>query len=498
MDNNNNIKIKLNFIIFIDIQPYLLYNESFKRILEISLLNKSIFKSTQQIITHQQQLIKFYPFINSIFKYININNYEELNYIHNIPDSDKIKSKEENDKEIEKDKEREIIKKEKEEEEEDKENIEDLLLKKCNIEINNYNRYKFKLIQYKEIEILYCKSKSRIFKKIKEILLENFNSKKLKHVTFVNRIIANSYLKNPTCNGFFKFNKLYLYWDREDFPFSFPKENQDSNDLNVQETFEYSFDYLNRYKPKDIKIGTTGGDMKLNIKNLKNILNCKSIEKIKFSSIKSLYVRFSNDNDKSIGELFNDCEISNNSKLKELILLKNFYYDKQKKDPTLLLKSLIGNKTLTILGLQVFKLWNENEDWIKCSDLPRIIKYTKDDDIMKFSSTLSTLILIPTITTLHCEFHSLIPFLQHCNENSNINTLFITKGPIWGMKGRFPNGNYFNDYEIQFISNFFKKNQSLKVIGLKNKDYSNQLLGIINNNNINSKIIIKFIEKKKQ
>ncbi|KAM9973567.1 hypothetical protein ACTFIW_010669 [Dictyostelium discoideum] len=447
-NNNNNIKIKLNYIIFIDIQPYLLYNETFKRILEISLLNKSIFKSTQQIITHQQQLIKFFPSINSIFKYININNYEELNYIYNIPDNDKIKSKEENDKEIENDKERKILKKEEEEEEEEyKENVEYSVLKKCNIEINNYNGYKFKLIQYKEIENLYCKSKSRIFKKIKEILLENFDNKKLKHVTIVNRVRANSYLKNPTCNGFFKFNKLYLYWDREDFPFSFPRENENSNDLNLQETFEYSFDYLNRYKPKDIKIGTTGGNMKLNIKYLKNILNCKSIEKIKFgfhntpnlffkqiitsSSIKSLYVRFSNDNDKSIGELFKDCEFSNNLKLKKLILLRNMYYDKQKKDPTLLLKSLIGNKTLTILGLQIFKLWNENEDWIKSSDLPRIIKYTKDHDIMKFSSTLSTLILLPTITTLHCEFHSLIPFLQHCNENSNINRLLITKGPIW-------------------------------------------------------------------
>ncbi|KAK5581979.1 hypothetical protein RB653_003560 [Dictyostelium firmibasis] len=503
--DTDNINSTLNYLTYIDIQPYLLYDESFKRILELSLLSKSIFKSTQQIITHQQQLIKFFPSINTIFNYIKVTDYKnERDFIH----EDLIQSKEESD---------EIDEKyEKTEENEENKDIEPVL-KKRNIESNDSNgsdddnKYEYKLIQYKDIKNLYCNGGKRFNKKTKEILLEKFGNK-LKHVILTNRIFADSYQKNPTCDGFFKFNKLRLFWDRESFPFSYPDENEDE-DTDLEETFEYSFNFLKRYKPKDIKIETTYSDMELQIKSLEKILKCKSIEKIKFGyhdtpslffkqiitckpppSIKSLKVRLvvgdeddddnddnnneeadSEKNDKMVGKLFQDCEFPNNTTLKELILLDTINFT-IRKNPSYLLESLIGNKTLTTLGLTEFELWGENSTV----------------EIKEFSSRLSPLLKIPTITTLHCQLGSLITFLQHCNENPMIKTLMITKG---FNNRRSDSQSYYDDYKIQFISNFFKENKSLEKLVIKEK-YFKQLLEIFNNSG--SKIIIKFMKKKKK
>ncbi|EAL60791.1 hypothetical protein DDB_G0293334 [Dictyostelium discoideum AX4] len=510
MNKNNNIEIKLNYIVFIDIQPYLLYNETFKRILEISLLNKSIFKSTQQIITHQQQLIKFYPSINSIFKYINcfadINfNYDE-NEFEDSENEDNCKENHYNNVNV------------------DGQNNDD--------DDDNEN-YKYKLIQYKDIENLYCKSKDEnCLCGIKKFLIENLGSNnKLKHVTLVNGIFAKSLALDPSCNGFFKFNKLILNWDRKEFPWSIPYENEDYANIKLESDFEYSFDYLNRYKPKEIKINTVKGKMKLHITKLNNILKCDSIEKIQFTQhdtpssflqhivsyksivppppspplIKSLTIRLCiNDtvywedfkNNKNycsseiVGKIFKDCQFQSNTTLKELILLETLKYSEIKKNPTYLLESLIGNKSLTTLGLQVFKLWDECFEW-KSRELliPRELKHSLDE-VSKYSKTLSPLLKIPTITTLHCDFNSLLSFLQHCNENSNIKTLIVTKGPYEDKTNSNRYSPTLTNDELEFISNFFKQNKSLQVFGLR-KIYFDQLLTIFNNSF--SKLIIKFI-----
>ncbi|KAM9973566.1 hypothetical protein ACTFIW_010668 [Dictyostelium discoideum] len=517
---NNNIEIKLNYIVFIDIQPYLLYNETFKRILEISLLNKSIFKSTQQIITHQQQLIKFYPSINSILKYINGSFLADINF----------KNYDENEFE------------DSENEFEDSENEDNC---KENHYYNNgedgknndndNENYKFKLIQYKDIENLYCKSKDKhSLYGIKKYLIENLGcNNKLKHVTLVNGILAKSLSLDPSCNGFFKFNKLNLSWDRSEFPWSIPYENEDFANIKLESDFEYSFDYLNRYKPKEIKINTVKGKMKLHITKLNNILKCDSIEKIQFTQhdtpssffqhivsyksispsplppppplIKSLTIRlcihdtdywddFNNKNycsSEIVGKIFKDCQFQSNTTLKELILLETLKYSDIKKNPTYLLESLIGNKSLTTLGLQVFKLWDECVEWKSSRELliPRELKHSLDE-VSKYSKTLSPLLRIPTITTLHCDFNSLLSFLQHCNENSNIKTLIVTKGPYEDKINSNRYSPTLTNDELEFISNFFKQNKSLQIFGIR-KIYFDQLLTIFNNSF--SKLIIKFI-----
>ncbi|KAM9990437.1 hypothetical protein ACTFIY_006475 [Dictyostelium cf. discoideum] len=512
---NNNIEIKLNYIVFIDIQPYLFYNESFKRIFEISLLNKSIFKSTQHIITYQQQLIKFYPCINSIFKYINSSCLADININYD------------------------------ENEFEDNENEDNGKQKDYNYGQNdggddedddNDENYKYKLIQFKDIENLYCKSKDKnSLYGIKKYLIEILGSNnKLKHVTLVNGILAKSLQLDPSCNGFFKFNKLVLNWDRREFPWSIPYENEDYSNIKLESDFEYSFDYLNRYKPKEIKINTVNGKMGLHITKLNNILKCDSIEKIQFTHhdtpssylehivsykpisplpplIKSLTIRlcihdtdywkdFKNKNycsskldnieNEIVGKIFKDCQFQSNTTLKELILLETLKYSEIKKNPTYLLESLIGNKSLTTLGLQVFKLWDQCVEW-KSRELliPRELKPSLDE-VSKYSKTLSPLLKIPTITTLHCDFNSLLSFLQHCNENSNIKTLMVTKGPYEDKINSIRYSPTLSNDELEFISNFFKQNKSLQIFGIK-KIYFDQLLKIFNNSC--SKLIIKFI-----
>ncbi|KAK5581926.1 hypothetical protein RB653_003506 [Dictyostelium firmibasis] len=444
-------------------------------ILELSLINKSIFKSTQQIITYQQKSIKFFPYITNIFEYIGCENLD-------FKEDDKIKSKEEND---------ETKEKEEGEQEDNKEPV----LKKRNIESNSADeekRYKFKLIQYKDIKNLYCrfsKKEDIYFKSTKEILIKKFGKNKLKHVTLVNRVMADTYIKNPTCGVYFIFNKLELYGDRCELPFSYPNEFREEDDGededgedDGEEKFKYSFDFLNRYKPKYIKIQTTCDDMDLHIKTLGNILNCASIKKIGFGFFHLTYEPFF--------KQVITCNSPQKSSIKSLKVRlfsdDPVYRSSFDIDLSSLLHSLIGNKTLITLGLNIFI---PGSGFIRSPISLKFERSKSNDDIIKFSTILSTLLKVPTISILHCQFYSLVPFLQHCDENPMIKTLMVTKGTkSWGRNGE----SYYDNDEIQFISNFFK-NKSLEKLVIKEK-YFNQILDIFNNSGC--KIIIQFFTKK--
>ncbi|KAK5575083.1 hypothetical protein RB653_010339 [Dictyostelium firmibasis] len=533
--DSNNIDIKLNNLVFIDLLVYLLYDVSFKRILEISLLSKSIFKSVQQTISHQQLSIKFFPNIDHLIVFMNNDIYNDLNSSNKEP----------------------VLK---------KRNIQSpprtpKYYSARNIRGEVNNRYKYKIIQYKDIENLYCTYKREFtnsginhFKMIKQHLKtitngdscssissgndsdsnndsgssDNYRNK-LKHVIFVNRVWADTYNMNPTCNGFFKFNKIRLYWNDATFPCSSTGEYYDYDFRENNILFEYSFEFLKRYNPKNIDITTTSETKDYNtldLQKINNIFNCETIKKIKFkhhetpssfflqsikssssssSVIKSLHLRFPNfvqeineyinedsvdlikkllnldhygehdsallGKEELVGEFLKECNISNNTTLMELIILKPVNYDYFiLNDSTFLLESLIGNKTLTTLGLSAFVIRKEIKNYNFSPSLKQT-KLIRKPIVESSSKTLSPLIEIPTITTLHCEFHSIITFLQHCNDNSNIKHLIVTSDEyLYNNKyylEEFKEDSVFNDDEIQYISNFLKQNKSLQYLEIK-------------------------------
>ncbi|EGC28746.1 hypothetical protein DICPUDRAFT_85174 [Dictyostelium purpureum] len=384
------INLKLNSLIFNEILPYLSYNNNYKRILELSLISKQSFQIIQNLLTHKF-IIKLDP--------------------NNLINSMK-KSKEN-------------------------------------------NKYELFLIKYKELESIHfdhCNIYSKkIFKKIKSELLEQ--CEQLKKVIFKNANV-DTLDETPTCDNFYEFRVLDLFWNTEQPPFSDDPEHQLAA-CGEFYTFNYSFEFLSRYPNlKKISISTSNNYINMHLEDLDGILrNCYStVEAIKFDShntphdfvgkvinskspaIKSFTVRLGNRNtSKLVANLFRKSEISTNNTLKVLKL--RHYLDSAtsylNQEPTEFLKTLIGNQTLEKLGLELFKVSN--------------------------SEKLSPLIQVPNITTLICNFESFETFLLHCNENHNITTLKI------GWDTRY--NPFLHDFDdnnvlVNAFSNFIKNNKS--------------------------------------
>ncbi|EGC40271.1 hypothetical protein DICPUDRAFT_74212 [Dictyostelium purpureum] len=437
------INTKLNSLIFNEILPYLSYKNSYRRILELSLISKQSFQIIQNLITHKH-----------------IINFDPKNLIRSIKKSKK------------------------------------------------NNNYELFLIRYKEMESFHNIWKSystKHLKKIKNKLLEQCEH--LKKVIF-NNVNVHFMEKNPTCDEFYEFKGVHLYWDKGEVPCS----NTDELDLVEDEEdyyeFEFSFEFLSRYPGvKKISISTrarTHVDMDLNLEKLDGILRncCTKVETIKFDqyhhtphnfvekvinskspAIKSFTARLGDheDTSKLVAKLFRKSEISKNKILKVLKLrhCMDGGLSPLNEEPTEFLKTLIGNQTLESLGLELF--------------------------IVSSSEKLSPLIQVPNITTLICSFDSFEAFLLHCNENHNITTLRVG----WDT-------HYIQDFDdnmgeakiflVNALSNFFKNNKSSlrsiifpksssEILEPINKEIFELINKERNNNNNNIKnIIFKFLD----
>ncbi|KAN0018861.1 hypothetical protein ACTFIU_008794 [Dictyostelium citrinum] len=149
-------------------------------ILEISLLNKFVFLCVQQILTYNQQLIKFFPTIQRLIVYINPNHYDSKESLQ--------KHQEQHQKQQ---------------------------------QYNSVGEYKFKLIQYKEIENLYTrfiqkknknKNNNNIVKTLENEsqIIKRYFGDNLKHITHTNRVDIEVIELVSKYANFYKFNKLQI------------------------------------------------------------------------------------------------------------------------------------------------------------------------------------------------------------------------------------------------------------------------------------------------
>ncbi|EGC30542.1 hypothetical protein DICPUDRAFT_83543 [Dictyostelium purpureum] len=403
------INLKLNSLVFNEVLPYLSYNNKYKRILELSLISKQSFQIIQNLLTHKH-IIKIEPNI----------------LINSIKKS--------------------------------KEN-------------NNYELF---LIKYKELESIHfnhCNIYStKRLKKIKSELLEQ--CKQLKKVIF-DYVSVDTMDGNPTCDNFYEYRVLILFWNIQRPPFS----NETEYPLDPE--YRYSFEFLSRY-PNSKKILITTVDNPMHLEYLDGILLncCSTVEAITFDlnntphnfvgkvinskspAIKSFTVRLADDTSKFVANLFRESEISKNNILKVLKLkLRNcldFATSYPHQEPTEFLKTLIGNQTLETLGLELFKVSN--------------------------SEKLSPLIQVPNIKSLICKFNSIEAFLLHCNENPNITTLKA------GWFNPYKGSNDINVL-VNALLNFFKNNKSSLHSIILPRLPDNNLKELINNmeRNINIK-----------
>ncbi|EGC32121.1 hypothetical protein DICPUDRAFT_98986 [Dictyostelium purpureum] len=446
----SNNEINFNLLAFKEILVYLSYDCSFNRLLELSLISKQSFTTIKYLITHQQNLIKFYPEIKVLNKYINNDNNSNIN--------------------------------------------------------NN------KLIDFKEMEELKLKTKkgsynNKEFNKLKSNLIEKCG-KNLKKVQIIDYINYDPYYENPTEDGFYQFNKLNLDWNRDEGPNSYESEFDEDDDDAEIDSFEFSFEFLSRYPNiKKLSMTTMTSDMDLHIYKLAGILknSSKTLETINFQFhntapsfviqalesrspvIKSLSVRLGTflyklygettkennkikDTSKMVSQLFKKANISANTTLMKLKLRKNVDTHKSpnNKDPSEFLSNLIGNTKLKKLGLELFEL-NGADDY----------------------KLLSPLIQIPNISSLYCNPESIESFLQHCNENENIKTLTIFKD----FNSKFKMDTQKEKTLLSCFSNFFNQNRSLhNLVVVHNELFSNDqlLLDVLNSSKNNNNLIIKF------
>ncbi|KAM9963669.1 hypothetical protein ACTFIW_006907 [Dictyostelium discoideum] len=498
---NNNIK--LNELIFNEIEPLLIYKCSFQRILELSLLSKSIFKKIQYQITNQQKEIKFKPEIN-----------EFLNYIYNFKKNDINKFNSYN---------KPIINNE-------------LISTILNNNNNNNNNYKFKLIQFKEIENLNCINNNGSYqaKQNNENIKTNLKRicKNLKTVYYSNYFPIDTLDEDPTIDNFFNFEKVELYWDCDESPpESFIDECDNQDDY---QSFNYSFEFLKRYKSiKKISIRTVDNESNLHLKNLNNIFkhinNINQLNKIQFNyqntsynflineklnnikNLNSFSIRLGNfglniineeneeneenedleilneiinnnceNTSKLIEIIFKNIKLLKNNKLRKLIINKchsddNEFNSPNSNNPSEFLKLLLNDnysiENLRILGLAVYDL-------------------TNDDDFKLLSELINK---NNNINQLITNIQSFEQFLKHCNENKNIEILKIS------LDKYSDNLELLNNINWENILNLINNNKSLKSIYLYNNDQFNENLQLLNNlnslknNNKNNNLSIKIL-----
>ncbi|EGC36176.1 hypothetical protein DICPUDRAFT_78156 [Dictyostelium purpureum] len=413
-NNNGDDKIKLNPLIFNEILPLIIINQSFTRLIELSLISKSAFTSIQYYLTYKQDSINYYTDSKSILKYITKNQFGSFN-------------------------------------------------KK---ETSNINNYKYRLIQYKDVENLFITKITTDFDELKPMLIGLCGCDKLKKVTVIddyNQITSYRNLDDYDVS-FFQFDKLYLYWDYHQ---SIPESYE--NEVDYQEAsvtglsyIKFSFDFLKPYKPKKLKITTADISTDfLNIAYLNNILIKASarlesvdfqyhdtppsffIQAIQTPTIKSLSVRFSSlynsiiDDELDVNSpielhkksLIIKSDLKNNKTLKKLKFKHSIYpHYSTNSNPSELLNDLLGNIALNKLGLEWFTLTQPNSHQL-----------------------LSPLLKLPNITTLYCNSSSAEQFLSHCLENPNIQTLNVINDDFANTMGTE------NIYQI-----FLKKNKTLK------------------------------------
>ncbi|KAM9963959.1 hypothetical protein ACTFIW_005600 [Dictyostelium discoideum] len=238
----------LNGLIFKEIAIYLAHNGDFKSLIEYSLLSKASFKRFQNILSsHYLNRYNFKLTLNQFLEYINNNNNneeeEESSYKYKLIQY----------KEIERIK----VLKLKEKEDEDCNN-EISITTTTNTNTNTItidNKIKFNKLTNQEI---------------KDILLKY--CKQLKKVTILESVEQVSNINyDYSCNGFFKVKRLRMFWGHRN-PYSIDEDYYEN---------EYSFNYLTMYKPRKVYIGDN-----IHFSNylgkLNKILNCKSIKSIKF------------------------------------------------------------------------------------------------------------------------------------------------------------------------------------------------------------------------
>ncbi|EGC38700.1 hypothetical protein DICPUDRAFT_75731 [Dictyostelium purpureum] len=490
-------EVKLNPYIFNDIIPYIIYNEiSFNKILDLSLLSKSTFKSFQtKIILNKKLPLSLFEFI----KYLKIDNKNNNN--NNNDDNNNISNT--------------------------------YNIKDCNI-------YNLKLIQYKELETIKISSLQENKKEIDCILginTKNTNSNGqvkdflTKHLVKLRKVVVdNLFIKtyppcfsnyDYTCNNFFKVKNCYVYWDHSNPPLSHGERIYDYNGYDDYDlsSHNYYFNFITNVKPSKLIIETSVYNPNnyfedIHISDLETLIfecqeSIKSIDFVNhFTPLKLIESIFNPNNDI---DLMNDIEQLTIPKLKELsiiltpseinklcqlvsnnnnknickLILKstipsyetksdtvnNFY------NPSRFLKELFSNgnnNSIRTLGLNLFKI---------------------NDPIH-----LSPLLEYPNINTIYCDSYSVEPFLQHINENKKIikiiyqisKNLYTTEKEDTNsskkeQKKRINVTQIKNDFNIQtnIFNQFFKNNKSTNLKSITILKYGEGINRNSNNGKIN-------------
>ncbi|EGC33297.1 hypothetical protein DICPUDRAFT_98606 [Dictyostelium purpureum] len=451
-NENNTLKIKnfkLNQMIFNDIIPYLIYKKKFKVLLEFSLISKQSFKIIQNIVTHQQKQLRLVLGDKSSM----------ISYI------------------------------------------------------DNCSQYENKLIQYKEMEYLrtrdndteldflktkylglgsYCKFKTnwRVYSKrnsikFKEYILKNCPSMKKVHlqIELLSKVFDRVDGVDQECydyteGGFYKFDRLWTEVWADQLPVSNGAEYDDvwSETPVMRRLYNYSFEYINLYKPRKFTITHCDSTLIYNPFKLLQLDCIESLdvqhrtssrfieEALKSKTLKTLYVYFISE--KKIEKLEQE-ELTNqrykgedkdNDEDKEYATLKmvesgdedeekDVYYSISRNEVIIRKSELLGrelvksfeglsqNTTLRKLQINIDQYYYCRNpaplfDLLKSSGNQTLNKLSIPGYRITRSKLLSPLIGIPTITTLYFEASfffqynckSFKAFLDHANQNPNIST----------------------------------------------------------------------------
>ncbi|EAL65831.1 hypothetical protein DDB_G0283185 [Dictyostelium discoideum AX4] len=368
---------KLNILIFNEILNYLIFNnKSFQKIIEYSLLSKSIFKKIQNLlVSYEYNKFEFILTTDELVEYLKFNNNNNNN--------------------------------------------------------NNYNK---KIIQYKDIEFIRFSNLG--YQGISIYYTLNQFCKNLKKIFILDEIKAQFDISyDYTQNNKIKFKKLSMSWRIGAPPVSI-KEIYRETFIESNYTLSkchFTFDFIRKYNPTKIKISTTYMYF-INLKYLNNLFisnNNKSnnkIKSIKFKNHKTpinfLNFLFNKEGNeiKSLTVEFDPNKINFEEKFYDFLIGNNNF-----KNNKIALKKLIINEYNSCCSTNEIN-WSNNPTYF----IENILKLNKSINSIGFNifqikdyETLSPLKQISNIKKIYSNENSFQVIYEHCLENSNIKELIV-------------------------------------------------------------------------
>ncbi|KAM9997904.1 hypothetical protein ACTFIY_007549 [Dictyostelium cf. discoideum] len=435
----------LNNFIFSDLLIFLLKDLNIKEILNYSLISKQTFKITQNILTFNSKEINLVISYESFISYILKDNHYE----------------------------------------------------------NNNDNDNIKLINYKNIEYIICKTqKDQIYPILPLEIKEK--CKNLKRIHFMNlmdsryytgSIYSDSHVHEQHKPIQYSFERVRLMWElgyRPGPPISDKKELSEYNNQQHQ-IYQYSFKILQHYKPTKMYLISNDDDYGFDLLRINNILNESSSSSSSSSSSTSSSftgnynqnnlpfstktIKFSNQNTPCS---FIKCLLDNSKNNYDNIKSIGIRLCNVDEEDTIIKDEPISNQ----LFLKTFSNLSKNKSIKRLLFYPRLpepdekeinflenlfhclkgnkqintlglINYNIDNDNdLSILNQLIDTTSFPIINTLYCNSKSLEKISLHINRNENINTLKI----------HISNYIPFKEFENFLISNQSKHLKTIKIL----------------------------------